>query len=63
MAQENPFPPLSRERKPNEKQQVDMIKTKAYELLRLFPVGAPQTPLAQQRLEEAVCWAVKGVTS
>ena len=63
MAQENPFRPVYRELKNNEQQQIDMIKTKAYELLRLFPVGAAQTPIAQQRLEEAVTWAVKGVTS
>ena len=63
MAQENPFRPEYRELKPNEKQQVDMIKTKAQELLRLFPIGVEQTAIAQQRLEEAVTWAVKGVTA
>jgi hypothetical protein len=62
MAQENPFRPTYRDLKPNELAQLDTIKRKAFELLQTFTVGTRESAIATTKLEEAVMWAVKGVT-
>ncbi len=63
MAKPNPFRPVYRELKVNEQQIVDNIKTKAFELLQMYPVGVRETAIAITKLEESVMWAVKGVTT
>ncbi len=63
MSRADVFRPKYRELKPNEVQQVARIKTIAAELLAAFTVGTRESALATTKLEEAVMWAVKGVTA
>ena len=62
MALENPFRPEYRELKPTEKAMVDNVKVKAFELLKLYPVGTRETSLAITHLETSVMWSVKSIT-
>lgn len=63
----NVFRSVYRELNQEEKERLEVIKTKAQELYELF---APLTPnndlrqlaLAKTKLEESVMWAVKGIT-
>lgn len=57
------FRPKYRELKQTEKDQVDRIKQKALELSKEFyPTDTRYKSLALTKLEEAVMFAVKGVT-
>ena len=57
------FRPQYRELRPHEVDQLDRIKTKALELAKEFyPTDTRHKSLAMISLEEAVMWAVKGVT-
>lgn len=62
MRDDNLFRITSRELKPNEKTQIDMIKQGAADLLRKFPIGTNNATVAQRKLEEAVMWAVKDIS-
>jgi len=59
----NPFRPEYRELKKNEVDQIDATKNAAFELLKTFPVGTRESAIATTKLEEAVMWAVKGLTA
>ena len=59
----NPFRPEYKELKHNEKIQVDNVKDAAFQLLKTFPVGTRESAIATTKLEEAVMWAVKGLTA
>lgn len=59
----NPFRPEYRELKRTEKEQIDVVKDRAMALLQTFPVGTRESAIATTKLEEAVMWAVKGMTA
>lgn len=63
MKDDNLFRLTTRELKPNETMQIDMIKRGATDLLRKFPIGSPNATIAQRKLEEAVMWAVKDISA
>jgi len=57
------FRPKYRELNQTEKDQVARIKAKAAELaVEFFPTDSREKSLAITKLEEAVMWAVKGIT-
>ena len=62
MRDDNLFRVTSRELKPNEITQIEMIKNGAADLLRKFPIGTPNAKVAQRRLQEAVFWAVYDIS-
>lgn len=58
------FRPKYRELSEAEKQTIERIKTKALDLASEFnPTDTREKSLALTKLEEAVMWSVKGVTS
>ena len=62
-AVEKAFRPEYRELNQIEKDRVKRIKNKAADLANEFhPTDSREKSLAMQRLEEAVMWAVKGIT-
>lgn len=63
MANTNPFLPSERETKHTENLQITDIRERAFELLKRFPVGAPNASTAKRKLTEAVMWAVKDITA
>lgn len=64
MSEENPFRPEYRKLEPNEVMLVDGIKDVAMNLYRVIQKAPPTRAraIAVTKLEEAVMWAVKGVT-
>ena len=57
------FRPKYRELKQNEKEQIDRIKSKAADLAaEFYPTDTREKSIALTKLEEAVMWAVKGIT-
>ena len=62
MRDDNLFRVTSRELKPNEKMQIEMVKNGAADLLRKFPIGSPNAAIAQSRLQEAVFWATYDIS-
>lgn len=53
-----------RELSPTEKQTIDRIKDKAYQLAIEFnPTDTREKSIALTKLEECVMWAVKGVST
>jgi len=62
MPRSNPFRPEYRELNPSEKDRIDNIKNKAFELYCMLDIGKRESDMAAAKLEEAVMWAVKGIT-
>ncbi len=62
MARENPFRPVYRPLKENEEIHIKALKEQAFKLLQLFPFGGDNSVVAEQKLAEAVMWAVKDLT-
>lgn len=58
----NTFRNTYRELTPQEKQRLDSLKYTAQSLLDLFPTKSREAALAKTKLEEAVMWAVKGIS-
>ena len=63
----NIFRPAYRQLEATEQQLLDDIKTKAKELLDLYPQldgkgAGREISIAMTKLEESVMWAVKGIT-
>lgn len=60
----NVFRPVYRELNEEEKNLIDSIKTKAYELYCFLEVvpASREVSLAKTKLEESVMWAVKRIT-
>lgn len=61
----NPFRPVYKELTEDQKAQMERVKTKAYELYLEMQAGNDPRCMATSRtkLEEAVMWAVKGITA
>ena len=58
------FRPKYRELKQNEQDQINRIKDKATDLAgEFYPADTREKSLALTKLEEAVMWAVKGITA
>lgn len=60
---ESMFQPKQRDLKPSEVQQVERIKRKALDLaIELNPTDTREKSLAMTKLQEAVHWAIEGIT-
>ncbi len=62
MARENPFRPVYRPLKENEEIHITALKEQAFKLLQLFEFGGENYAVANQRLTEAVSWAVRDLS-